>query len=505
MPSINKNNKEHCVLKIIPTTAQIENELAKRDFTSFALRVMPELEMTDFHKVFYRILNRFAHAKIKRLIVSVPPQHGKSLGASRLLPAYILGIDPNLKICIGSYSMALARKFNIGVQRTMAEKSYAAIFPESAVGAGGGTRRAVRNSEEFEVTGTEGGLKAAGRGSALTGNRVDVMILDDLYKNAMEANSPVIRENAWDWYLSVVKTRLHNDSRELIVFTRWHDDDLIGRLEKNENVLTISSEAELDEDIGDKWVKLNFEALKEGPATDIDPRRRGEALWESRHSGETLRQKRRLDPVIFDAMYEGRSSSSAGVLYGDFGVYTTLPSEIVRRGSYTDTADRGTDKLCSVCYSVGADGRCYVTDIIYTAEPMEITEEAVGMMLVRNATDRAYIESNNGGRGFARVVAKMAPRTSVESFHQGHNKEARVLTAASKVVKYIVMPADWRVRWGDFADDVTGYRRDFRANRFHDAPDVLTGIVEMEVDGKEVESGDGKRRKTRIRAVGFKN
>ena len=88
----------------------------------------------------------------------------------------------------------------------------------------------------MEIIGRSGELLSVGREGALTGNRVDCFILDDLYKDAMEAQSPVVRENCWEWYTSVVRTRMHNASRELIVFTRWHEEDLIGRLCKSENV-----------------------------------------------------------------------------------------------------------------------------------------------------------------------------------------------------------------------------------------------------------------------------
>ena len=81
----------------------------------------------------------------------------------------------------------------------------------------------------MEIVGRDGGLLSVGREGSLTGNRVDCFILDDLYKDAMEANSPLVRENCWDWYTSVVRTRMHNASSELIVFTRWHDEDLIRR------------------------------------------------------------------------------------------------------------------------------------------------------------------------------------------------------------------------------------------------------------------------------------
>lgn len=94
----------------------------------------------------------------------------------------------------------------------------------------------LQTSEEFEIVGYGGSFQSVGRGGGLTGNKVDIAILDDLYKDAAEGNSPTVRESVWEWYTSAVKTRLHNGSQELIVFTRWHEEDLIGILEDKEGV-----------------------------------------------------------------------------------------------------------------------------------------------------------------------------------------------------------------------------------------------------------------------------
>ncbi|MBR5000097.1 MAG: phage terminase large subunit, partial [Rikenellaceae bacterium] len=102
-------------------------------------------------------------------------------------------------------------------------------------------------------------------------------------------------------------------------------------------------------------------------------------------------------------------------------------------------------------------------------------------MLSRNQTRKAWIESNNGGRGFARSVQALAPECDVEWFFQSANKESRILTNSSSVLKHIRMPQDWAVRWSEFYQELTLYRRSFRANRNHDAADVLTGIIEREV------------------------
>lgn len=457
---------------------------ARTSFGWFSALVQPRLEMSTFHFTYYRVLDLFAAGIIKKLIITVPPQHGKSEGSTRLLPAYLLGRNPDLRVAIASYSDPFARKFNRDVQRIIDQPLYAELFPEARLNGKNIVTVAtapLRNSTEFEIANHIGSLKAVGRGGPLTGSPVDVIILDDLYKDAMEGNSPTIREVVWEWYTSVVKTRLPNGAQELIVFTRWHEDDLIGRLEKREKVIELTSLEDVDPE-WDGWYKLNFEAIKESEPTEIDPRKPGEPLWPERHSLKLLNEKRALDRHSFDCLYQGHPMSKEGALYGDsFQTYDTLP-ETVKKANYTDVADMGSDKLCSICYEVGVDGRVYVTDVLYTSDPMEITEPATASMIQRNGTRQVRVESNNGGRGFARVIDKALQTVSVEWFHQGANKEARILTNAATVLKMIVMPADWRSRWPEFYGDLITYKRVFRANAHDDAPDVLTGIVETELD-----------------------
>lgn len=249
-------------------------------FGAFALAVYPFLELQPFHRAYYRVLEAFAAGRIRRLIVTMPPQHGKSVGATTLLPAYVLGLDPDLRVAIASYSGALASKFNRRVQRIVESREYAALFPATTIKQGAKPPGYIRTVDEVEVIGRRGGLLSVGREGSLTGNRVDCFILDDLYKDALEANSPIVRANCWEWYTSVVRTRMHNASRELIVFTRWHEEDLIGTLAAREPVVEFTRWAQLDGLSPDTWLHLNFEALKASPPTEVDPRVPGEALWE---------------------------------------------------------------------------------------------------------------------------------------------------------------------------------------------------------------------------------
>ena len=449
-------------------------------FHDFSGEIYPFLEFTDFHSTYYRVLEAFALGRLRKLIVSVPPQHGK--GATTLLPAYMLGLNPDMRIAIASYSGTLASKFNRRVQRILESREYAEIFPETTIKRGNKPASYIRTSDEVEIIGHKGELISVGREGSLTGNRVDCFILDDLYKDAMEAQSPVVRDNCWDWYTSVVRTRMHNTSSELIVFTRWHEDDLIGRLMRSEPCRMLHSWGDIEAVEEGEWLYLNFEALKASPPTEIDPRCEGEALWPEQQSAELLMAKRRLDPVRFEAMYQGHPSSREGLLYGDsFREYDMLPRDIVARSCYVDTADTGDDYLCAMSYAIDTDGVIYITDVVYSREAMEHTERLVAAMFAANDTRRAYVESNNGGRGFARSLQRLAPMVRVEWFHQSGNKEARILSNSATVLHTIRMPRDWNMRWPELYAHLTTYRRNFRANPHDDAADVLTGIVEREV------------------------
>ena len=238
--------------------------MASRRFSNFARYMNPKLDMTNFHKVYYEVLDKFAKGEIRKLIVSVAPQMGKSQGSSRFLPAFLLGLNPELKIVIGSYNADQAKSFNRDVQRIVNSEAYKATFPDTYFNNGKLRMDNVYlcNSEVSEPVGHSGFVRAVGRNGALTGKAVDILILDDVYKDYNEANSPIIREQAFKWYSTVCRTRLHNDSQELIVFTRWHEDDLIGRIEQSgEPIIELKTWAQLKDIPFGAWVYINFPAL----------------------------------------------------------------------------------------------------------------------------------------------------------------------------------------------------------------------------------------------------
>ncbi|MFI3266937.1 MAG: terminase family protein, partial [Rikenellaceae bacterium] len=361
----------------------------------FASRVMPSFQTTPLHNQYYKILEEFLFGKASGLIVSMPPQHGKSLASSVLLPAYALGHFPDMRIALASYNSSFASKFNKRIQRIIDNPIYAEMFPETTLKGRAQGSLYLRTAEEFEIVNHQGSLLTVGREGSITGNPVDLFIIDDLYKDMMEASSPIIRENCWEWYNSVVKTRLHNNSRELIVSTRWHEEDLIGRICNFEKVANIETMAQISNKSDDGWFKLCLEAIKDSPSTEVDPRTKGQALWPERHSIKLLEKKRKYDNIMFEALYQGRPTSRDGLLYGDnMAIYDNLPSKILKYANYTDTADMGEDYLCSICYVVDDKQDIYITDMVFTQQSMEHTEGAVAAMLARTRPTTAYIESN---------------------------------------------------------------------------------------------------------------
>ena len=280
----------------------------------------PRFCATEFHKNFYKVLDIFAHGKVKNLIIQSAPQHGKSEGSSRMLPSFMLGLNPNLKIAICSYAATIAKDFNRDNQRLIDTPEYHAVFPETTLSGALAKNEDnyLRNSEAFEIVGHRGSLRSVGRGGALNSKTIDLLICDDLYKDAMEANSPVVRQGAWDWYTKVARTRLHNESQQLIVFTRWHPEDVIGKILESEKVITATKWSDFEDVPDGTWVLVNFEAIKTGEPTEIDPRKKGEALWPERHSLERLLAMKAIDPVGFQCLYQGNPENAEGRLYEPF-------------------------------------------------------------------------------------------------------------------------------------------------------------------------------------------
>ena len=460
----------------------------QENLLSFTRHTLPAFAPAPFHIAYYEVLTRFAMGEIKKLMITMPPQHGKSEGATRRLPAFVLGQDPDKRIAIVSYNAIKARKFNRELQRIMDDDRYYELFPQTLLAGqasyqeqGRRSRNYARNSDECEIVGYQGSFKTIGVGGSLTGEPVDMLIMDDLYKDASSAWSPVIRQNVADWYDTVASTRLHNDSQQLLVFTRWHMEDLAGRLLEQEGVYDPIENPQ-------GWLLVSFPAIQNRPPSEQDPRAEGEPLWPERHSLEKLLEIKGRSPTVFESLYQQNPQPSQGLMYEEFTCYTDLPSRSYSV-AYIDAADSGADYLCALFYKEAEDGN-YITDVLYTKDPMEVTETTLTYMLQQHQVERCHIESNNGGNLF---VSNLQQRswdtgnrlTRFNPFHQNQNKTARIFAASASVQKLIKMPLDWKKRFPKFARDLTGYLR-VGTNAHDDAPDALTGSIECRQPPKRV-------------------
>ena len=251
--------------------------------------------MTWFHAVICDRLQSFAKGEIARLMVFMPPQNGKSEVATRSLPPYLFGLNPNRRVAILSYSASKAKKFNREIQQRITSPRYQALFPAVRL-ASAKDEAVARTTEQFDIVGYEGSLKSVGRQGPLTGDPVDVAILDDLLKDRLEAQSPGIRENIWNWIVDVVESRFHNESQILYVTTRWDEDDPAGRFLDRDGYRSSSNPT--------GWEVISFAALKTADVVPYDPRPAGAPLWPERHSQERIEAIRQNNPLTFNSLYQ---------------------------------------------------------------------------------------------------------------------------------------------------------------------------------------------------------
>ena len=286
---------------------ELEREAFRRDareqFPVFLNYTQPSYDRQWFHELIATKCQQLLQGNLghSKLMFFLPPQHGKSEIVSRKFPAWALGDNPRLKIVGTSYSADLAQQFSRSIQRTIDSTEYAEVFPNTFLNsknvAGEARKGYLRNVDVFETVGYGGFYKAVGVGGSLTGTPVDLGIIDDPVKDALEAGSETYRNRVWEWYTDVFLTRLHNDSKQILIMTRWHADDLAGRL--------------LDRE-GDTWEVVSIPAIREDKDNPDDPREIGEALWEAKHSRERLLEVEQRSPRTFAALYQQRPTINGG-------------------------------------------------------------------------------------------------------------------------------------------------------------------------------------------------
>ncbi len=283
---------------------------ARRGYHAYVGYQRPAHHIHWHHLLLDSYLDRFAVGDITRLIVCMPPRHGKSERGSRLLPPYILGRNPDTKIIACSHTADLASSMNRDVQRVMETQRYRRLFPGAILPADNArtvSGRPLRNSQTFELVGREGSYKCAGVGGSIVGKGFDVGIIDDPTKGHEAADSPTQRAKLWHWYTRDFYTRCAPGARILVISTRWNEEDLVGMLLK----------AQADDPKADKWSVLVLRAIREHEDNPEDPRQPGEALWPAFYPIEALEKVRANSERDFSSQYQQRPRAAGGVEWPD--------------------------------------------------------------------------------------------------------------------------------------------------------------------------------------------
>lgn len=286
----------------------VRQRLARRRLLRFTKATHFKYEASWHHELLATELERLFVGEIDRLIITMPPRHGKSELASRRLPAWALGRNPDEQIIACSYSADLATSMNRDVQRIIMSSDYHDIFPETHLSRSNVVTRAdvpaLRNSTIFETVGRRGYYLSAGVGGPITGRGMTMGIIDDPFKNRDEANSVTIREKVWNWYTSTFLTRQQENCRIVLIMTRWHEDDLVGRVLRQAK------------DTGEQWRVLSLPAILDCAACPGDPREMGDALWPARFNLQRLeRMQKAITAADWLSLYQQRPTPIGGGMF----------------------------------------------------------------------------------------------------------------------------------------------------------------------------------------------
>lgn len=445
-------------------------ELARRDFWWYCRLKAPNFyrENRIYLKKLCRTLQDFYAGDDMVLLINLPPRHGKSYTLS-LFTEWVFGIDVSAKIMTASYNKTLSTVFSKTVRNDIQEKKasddivvYSDIFPGSKI------KRGDSAMHLWSLEGAYSSYLATSPEGTATGFGASLELIDDLVKNHYEASNEALLEGQQKWFSDTMLSRLERGGKIIIVMTRWASGDLAGWAKEH------------FESIGTPVRCVEMKALQNDGTMlcdDILTRDKYEMLLKTM-SPEIVAANYQQEPIDV----KGRLYSQGFKTYGS-DLYDQLCTKWRGVYAYVDTADEGSDYLCAYVFGV-YNHEAYILDVIYTQEGMEVTEELTARKLDEHRVKRAEIESNNGGRGFARSVLRYLQTvlhnyvTTVDWFHQSKNKKARIISNAWWVMQHVYFPENWGYRWPELYKHLHKYQRDGK-NQHDDAEDALSGVAEM--------------------------
>ena len=414
--------------------------------------------------------------------------------------SWCFALNPRCRFLHLSYSDILVNDNSDTVRNIMSEELYKMLFPNSVLASekGSAKRWKTKAGGELYAVSTQGQVTGFGAGAVdeeidkMDGGN-DIFVFDDhtnemlkmidaktnIFQGAImiddplkadDAASDLIRERINQRFENTIRNRVNSRRTPIIIIMqRLHEHDLCGYLQEIEP---------------DTWTVLSLPVIQTDPETGEE-----HALWPMKHNLEELYKLREINPVVFETQYMQNPIPTEGLMYHEFRTYQNIElpsgSKANQRWCYVDTADTGSDYLCAICF-INTPEMLYVIDVLYTQLPMEKTEVMLAKMLTENSITECLIESNNGGRQFARNVKRITRatlhnfKTAINTFTQTKNKAARIFSNSALVNSDVAFPENWDKKWREFYNAITTYRKDNKRRATHDdAPDALTGIVEM--------------------------
>lgn len=461
--------KTWCLSSVLKFTRYFFKQRNKRKFI-----------IGNHHKQISNTLDKVLSGEIKKLIINIAPRYGKTELAVKNFIAMGLALNPKAKFIHLSYSDDLARDNSSDVQAIMREPEYQRLFQAQPTSP---------NSKKW-YTEQGGGLYAVSSAGQVTGfgaglvdeeERKDeeslldefmpcvdgvefggAIIIDDPIKPD-DALSALVRNKVNNKFDTTIRNRVNSRNTPIIIIMqRLNEQDLCGFL--------ITKEP-------GEWTVLSL------PCIYNDNQGKRKALWEFKHTLAELDDLRMKNSFVFDTQYLQDPKPLEGLMYeSGFAEYGIRPAtqQCVRK-AYVDTADTGADYLCAIIYDETELGN-YVVDVLYTQKPMEYTEPTLAKLLLKHGVKECIIESNNGGRSFARAVEKQCRLmennfTKFKWFHQTENKDVRIFSNSAAVQNLTFMPQGWKLLFSEFSSAICGYMK-VGNNAHDDAPDALTGTIE---------------------------
>lgn len=461
MSEDNKSKKEHLERQIKAAKRLISIKKAKNSILDFTRLTMPSPEDPDntdlsrysaakHHEVICAALEEVEAGRIQRLIITMPPRHGKSELASRRFPAWFLGKDPYRHMIFATYNDEFASDFGRHVRDTMKSDVFKQAFPLCKLKAG--------SQASDRISTEEGGIAVfVGRGGSLTGRGADLLVIDDPIKDREEADSKTLRDKLWGWFTDVAMTRLMTaGARVVIIMTRWHEDDLVGRLIDPKNSYYVPEEAA-------NWKVLSLPAI----AVNDDPmgRKFGEPLWPERFDLDFLNQAKRLNPKGFSALYQGSPSPDDGDYFKREWLKFYTPSELPRNlrfyvaSDHAVSTDQERDATCLLPVGVDDEDNIWVLpDVWWRRADTETVVEGMIDLMRRRTPLMWWAESGHITKSIGPFLRKrMAERQiycAIDEVVPTKDKQTRAQSIRARMSMGKVFFPRFATWWGDAQDEI---------------------------------------------------